>query len=62
MGNNNIKDENGLMPCPFCGGKAEWYNCNEGIQIYCDDCAASTANRYHLSEVIDLWNTRKLTT
>lgn len=31
-----------LKPCPFCGGKAEWYYHSPGGFILCKKCKAST--------------------
>lgn len=63
-----MTSETELMPCPFCGGEAELFECEEtdnegGWVVGCKSCMAST--RVHFANgddprpiVVDLWNTR----
>jgi Lar family restriction alleviation protein len=53
-----------LLPCPFCGGEAEFYIDGHGYSgVYCQVCGAtsgeigiSTDDKYKL--LADAWNTR----
>jgi hypothetical protein len=54
-----MNDENGNLPCPFCGGKCDptgWMGCGEpGTPMRqgpeCEGCGATT-------ETLEVWNTR----
>lgn len=58
-----MSDE-GLKPCPFCGGEAERFECEEadntgGDVIGCKKCQASTRVFFGEKEgLIEAWNTR----
>lgn len=54
-----------LKPCPFCGGKAEFRICDNGIgYIICTGCRAQVGHLKTLSksrpfgEIIEAWNAR----
>lgn len=56
-------DENGLLPCPFCGGKVEMLGDGlGGIEIYCGNgnCFLQVEYAHHASveEAIATWNRR----
>lgn len=58
-----MKDET-LLPCPFCGGKAEFDYDDDGLNwISCSTCGVSTDTAYHTDvdareTLRDVWNTR----
>ena len=60
-----MKDET-LLPCPFCGGKAEFDYDDDGINwISCSTCGVSTDTAYHTDvdareTLRDVWNRRAL--
>lgn len=51
------EDDNGLLPCPFCGGEAKeepqrgTWGGYKITNIYCQKCSASISNKEH-------WNKR----
>jgi Lar family restriction alleviation protein len=51
-----------LKPCPYCGGKAEYDNCDNGTGqwIECDDCGAMLKVPYSTSyeRLFSMWNRR----
>ena len=51
-----------LKPCPFCGGKAEYDNSDNGSEwIKCTECGAQGPVRslnFTDSKVVDDWNRR----
>lgn len=54
-----------LKPCPFCGGKAEFYaTCMDYAYVKCRECGARTGNielsyEYATKDVaIEAWNRR----
>lgn len=64
-----IHDENGLLPCPFCSGKAKKITienesdpCFGGDVITCMDCGASSHVEYGFKENLESsWNSRENT-
>ena len=52
-----------LLPCPFCGGKAEIGDCGSGtFKIQCEnDCIAGNNHflRKDINVLVRAWNTRK---
>lgn len=51
-----------LLPCPFCGGKAEienrgWYD-ERYVDVMCEDCRAMTACYANDEAAVKAWNTR----
>lgn len=51
-----------LKSCPFCGGKAEWWDTFDEIfpyQIVCKSCYCGTDAMATKHGVIERWNTRK---
>ena len=65
----NGQDENGLLPCPFCGGKADfgyiYYESPHGITIMCKECGVST-KKFEMNidysakdKAIEAWNMRE---
>ena len=57
-------DENGLLPCPFCGSQntlveSALDDCADLRWVaYCDDCVISTAGIMEKSGAIEAWNRR----
>ena len=52
-----------LLPCPFCGGKAELLEDVLDAHVYCTECYARTTDTEKFvkdwkREVIRIWNTR----
>ena len=50
-----------LLPCPFCGGKAIWWETddeNYPYQIICQDCNCGTDECGDRQDAIDYWNRR----
>jgi hypothetical protein len=49
----------GLLPCPFCGGKANsgWQNSYGEFVVLCFECEASTTGATH-QDAKDFWNRR----
>lgn len=61
-----------LLPCPFCGGEAEYsehHEDNGGVEIYyreyhyymvsCSKCGLTMASQVDKEGVVRKWNTRK---
>ena len=53
-----------LLPCPFCGGKAEWSGptrtCDFGEAIQCTQCGINTGPLEHNDKKsIKIWNRRE---
>ena len=53
----------GLKPCPFCGGKADYYceeydSADKGYNVECEKCEARTATYDTPEQAIDAWNKR----
>ena len=51
-----------LLPCPFCGGKAELYGINNSnpFIVYCTNCGVEMGNEkdFLTYQAIEAWNTR----
>lgn len=51
-----------LLPCPFCGGKAELHGINNSnpFIVYCTNCGVEMGNEkdFLTYQAIDAWNTR----
>ena len=51
-----------LKPCPFCGGKAQYYDYYEGIHFYgiqCTKCIKVVVDRcFTKKEAREIWNRR----
>lgn len=50
-----------LKPCLFCGGEAELYSWDQGVEDYhirCIDCGVATADYDTVKEAIAAWNRR----
>lgn len=51
-----------LLPCPFCGGEAEFtYGGSVHYLVECQDCEASTDMLHPEQAAIDAWNRRART-
>jgi hypothetical protein len=49
-----------LLPCPFCGGEAEWKSGGPGnAWVSCKSCPAETDDGA-IPRIRDAWNTRAL--
>jgi Lar family restriction alleviation protein len=63
-----LKKDKELLPCPFCGGEAEYdyehmigdvyAECNKVYSVQCNDCEAYVFSDFGEKECIELWNTR----
>ena len=56
-----MSDETTLLPCPFCGGKAETFNpfnVDGTWCVLCSECAAATGFEQTEAEAIAAWNSR----
>ncbi|RSK52321.1 hypothetical protein EJE23_21120 [Enterobacter chengduensis] len=59
-----MPDENGLLPCPCCGGRAEFDYDDDNLNwISCNACGISTDTAYHTDEdardkLREIWNRR----
>lgn len=51
-----------LKPCPFCGGKAEFYiktsYPDEWNGVMCSSCGIKTKATWNIDEEIEKWNKR----
>ena len=60
----SVPDENGLLPCPCCGGRAEFDYDDDNLNwISCNVCGISTDTAYHTDvdardPLRDVWNLR----
>lgn len=60
----SVPDENGLLPCPCCGGRAEFDYDDDNLNwISCNVCGISTDTAYHTDvdardRLRDVWNLR----
>jgi hypothetical protein len=60
----SVPDENGLLPCPCCGGRAEFDYDDDNLNwISCNVCGISTDTAYHTDvdardRLRDAWNLR----
>ncbi len=57
------KKENELLPCPFCGGKAEMQYTQRQYDFYdaveCQNCGASIASAlFYKTDCKERWNRR----
>lgn len=48
-----------LLPCPFCGGKAELKHNILWDWVQCENCSAMTQEKHCKENAIEAWNTRK---
>lgn len=57
-----IKDQPKLLPCPFCGGKAEFVGMDDiGYHIRCENvtnCSIEQMNIETKERAVNRWNTR----
>lgn len=59
-----MTDTTKLLPCPFCGGKAElntWGNDRDGChvaKVICDSCSASADSFETQDQAVAAWNWR----
>ena len=47
-----------LLPCPFCGGEAEYGFTMAGEEVYCKKCGAAMPRTTTKQATIAAWNTR----
>ena len=48
-----------LLPCPFCGGKAEFRSGSSTTPyIRCKECGGRTKSSYEKTKLIAAWNRR----
>ena len=50
--------QNKLLPCPFCGGEAEWGHKDKNW-IRCKKCSCESLYYENKDDAIKFWNTRK---
>lgn len=48
-----------LLPCPFCGGEAE-FNDTSSTWVRCAECGAETQCQIEKKDAAQLWNRREL--
>ncbi len=53
---NSGKETGGVLPCPFCGGSADFDS--GGNTVMCDECYATGAEHEQPSVAVALWNRR----
>lgn len=57
------KNENKLLPCPFCGGKATEHEivggAGDDFYVCCGRCGTKTMNYARKEKAIEAWNRRK---
>ena len=54
----SVIEEEVLLPCPFCGGDAQYYE--ECDAIWCDDCSGGVEDcTISKEELFKVWNTRE---
>ena len=54
---SSVIEEEVLLPCPFCGGDAQYYE--ECDAIWCDDCSGGVEDcTISKEELFKAWNTR----
>lgn len=54
-----MMNEDGLLDCPFCCGRAYWEKVNDKeFMVACEQCGCSTDNWMKLESAINKWNTR----
>ena len=51
-------DYSELKCCPFCGGEAELFYCDNWYQLCCKKCGASAGLYGKIKNAIRTWNTR----
>lgn len=59
-------EQESMKPCPFCGGEARAFRCEESgtFDVQCHQCGAipfigsRTSERKTMADVIAAWNTR----
>lgn len=47
-----------LLPCPFCGGEAEFKKNDFGFYVICPECLCSTQTYSTDDDAISTWNNR----
>lgn len=56
---DGIKDNNGLLPCPLCGGKAKAYHRVNANTVTCQDCGIKVSqSELGMGDAEEIWNRR----
>ena len=54
-----VPDESGLLPCPHCGGRAEYWTKDHFFHfVNCRKCPAETSCQSRKEDAIKAWNRR----
>lgn len=60
--NMDVKKNEDLKPCPFCGSSGEFLYRAKGYASYCrcsnGECGARSAARFTVKEAVEAWNSR----
>ena len=60
------RQDDGLLPCPFCGGEADYYQSNEAVfsvswighVVHCKTCQSRVQTTTSQEKAVKMWNAR----